>query len=124
MSTADKETSPMTEKQPKPKKKEKNRPGYAAVIGISLLTAIITAAATVAVYDTRYAQKVVAMDLKGYVKAQRDRLLAGEIDDEGLRASFDAMEETLLQVPANHTIILKEVVLRNAPEITVDTVKQ
>ncbi|BCO09269.1 hypothetical protein GF1_16450 [Desulfolithobacter dissulfuricans] len=114
----------MSTEKPKKTNKVGSRPGYAAVIGISLLTAVVTATVTVAVYDTRYAQKVVAMDLKGYVKTQRDRLLAGEIDDEGLRASFDAMEQALLNVPPNHTVILKEVVLRNAPEVTVDTVKQ
>ena len=35
----------------------------------------------VAFYDHRYAQKIVTMDLKGYIRGQRDKALSGEITD-------------------------------------------
>ena len=57
-------------------------PGYLLTIIISLVVSMITAITTVAVYDQRYAQKVVAMDLKGYIRQQRDRMIAGELNEE------------------------------------------
>ena len=57
------------------------------------------------------------MDLQGYIRDQRDKAVSGEISDEELRENIDAMEAALLAVPANHTVIMKEVVLRNGREI-------
>jgi hypothetical protein len=71
----------------------------------------------VAFYDQRYAQKVVTMDLKGYIRSQRDMAMRSEVTDEQLRKNIDAMEAALLAEPSNHTVLLKEVVLRNAREI-------
>lgn len=78
---------------------------------------LVSSVATVALYDRYLAQKVVTMDLKGYIRQQRDRVLAGELDEEGLRKSLDALEAALLAVPANQTVLLKDVVLRNGREI-------
>jgi hypothetical protein len=92
-------------------------PGYLLTIIISLIVSIITVITTVAIYDQRYAQKVVVMDLKGFIRQQRDRMVAGKLDEEQFRKSLDTMEAVLLAVPTNHTVIMKEVVLRNGREI-------
>jgi len=84
---------------------------------IALLVSLVTAMIVVAVYDYRYAQKIVTLDLAGYVRAQRDKVVSGEISDEELRKNLDAMERALMAEPANHVVLLKEVVLRNAGEI-------
>lgn len=107
----------MTENQKKPTKTDQPRPGYLEVILIALIIAMITATLVIGTYDRRYAQKIVTVDLKGYIQEQRDRLLAGEIDDDGLRAALDHMETTLAATPDNHVLILNEVVLRNAKAI-------
>jgi len=102
---------------------QKNRPlvtrgpGLVTVAFISLVVSLLSATAVVAVYDQRYAQKVVTMDLKGYVRNQRDKAVNNEVSDDELRRNIDAMEAALLAEPANHAVLLKDVVLRNAREI-------
>lgn len=92
-------------------------PGYLLIVIISMIVSMVTAISTVAVYDQRFAQKIVTMDLRGYLRQERDKAMAGELDETGLRQSLDAMEAALLAVPANQTVVLKEVVLRNAQEL-------
>ena len=91
--------------------------GFISVVFIALVVSMVTAITVVAVYDGRYAQKIMTMDLKGYIRDQRDKAVKGEISEEELRDKIDAMEELLMAVPANHIVLLKEVVLRNAREI-------
>ena len=95
----------------------KQNPGFLFFVCIALLASIVTSIGVVAVYDLRYAQKIVTMDLKGYIRTQRDKVMSGELTDEQLRRKIDAMEAALLAEPDNHTVLLKEVVLRNAREI-------
>ena len=95
----------------------KRGPGVIVTIFISLVASLLSATAVVAVYDQRYAQKVVSIDLKGYIRNQRDKAVSNEVSDDELRRNIDAMEMALLSEPANHTVILKDVVLRNAREI-------
>lgn len=104
--------------EPKPEKiPARAGPGYLFVVLLTLIVSAITAATTVAIYDRRYAQKIVVMDLQGYIRQQRDLMAAGKLDQDQLRQGLDAMEAALLAVPANHTVLMKDVVLRNAPEI-------
>jgi len=96
---------------------KKQKHGIMATLLIALAVSIVTAMAVVAFYDQRYAQKIVTMDLQGYIRDQRDKAVSGEISDEELRKNIDAMEAALLDQPPNHIVLLKEVVLRNAREI-------
>lgn len=91
--------------------------GPLAITLIALSVSLVTAVGVVCFYDQRYAQKIVVMDLQGYIRNQRDRTLNNEISDEEFRKSIDAMEAALLAEPENHIVLLKEVVLRNAREI-------
>jgi len=84
---------------------------------VALLVSLGTTIGVVAWYDQRYAQKIVTMDLPGFIRAQRDRVVSGEITDDEFRRNLDAMEAALLAEPAYHVVLLKEVVVRNAPEI-------
>ena len=84
---------------------------------IAMTVSFVTTMGVVAFYDQRYAQKIVTMDLQGYIRSQRDKAVSGEISDEELRKNIDAMEAALLAQPPNHIVLLKEVVLRNAKEI-------
>lgn len=94
-------------------------PGYLEIIAIALITSLITATVVTGIYDRRFSQKVKVVDLKGYVKTQKALLMAGERTDEQWKSSLDILEKTLSNEPANHVILLKEVVLRNADEISV-----
>lgn len=94
-------------------------PGYLEVVVIALLVA----AAAVYGYDRMLAQKVKVVDLKGYIRTQEALLRAGEITEQQLQAGFDQVDKTLSQEAAantNHVILLKEVVLKNGNEITIN----
>lgn len=95
----------------------KNKHSITATLLISSVMSIATATAVVAFYDQHYAQKIITLDLQGYILEQRDKAVSGQISDEELRNNIDAMEDILLAQPPNHIVILKEVVLRNAREI-------
>ena len=96
---------------------KKHEYGLITTAFIALAVSFITAMGVVAFYDQRYAQKIVTMDLKNYIRDQRDKAVNGEISDEELRKNIDAMEAALLAEPENHIVLLKEVVLRNAREV-------
>ncbi|MDA8160115.1 MAG: hypothetical protein M0T76_05260 [Desulfobacteraceae bacterium] len=91
--------------------------GLLLTASVALLVSLLTATGVVAIYDRRYAQKIVTMDLKGYIQAQRDKAVNGTASDEELRRGLDAMEAALFAEPANHIVLMKDVVLRNAREI-------
>jgi len=71
-----------------------------------------------AVYDNYFAQKIVALDVKGYITEQRDLYLGGKITDAELKESFDRLEKVKEKVPKNKVIILGDVLVRkNVEEI-------
>ncbi|MHB8810648.1 MAG: hypothetical protein ACYC9M_11620 [Desulfobulbaceae bacterium] len=85
-----------------------------------LEVAIIALAMSAAVafgYDHFYAQKIRVLDLKAYLRTQKALLTSNEISEEQWRAGLDKVEETLNSEPANHVVVLKDVVLRNGDEI-------
>ena len=94
-------------------------PGYWAVTAIALVTAVITSAAVTFIYHSRLAQQIKVVDLKGYMMNQKVLLSTGEIDEAQWLNNLNAFEERLQNEPANHVVLLKEVVLRNGEELHV-----
>ena len=84
----------------------------------TLLVSIVVVAGALVVYDRYFAQKIVALDVKGYIAEQRDLYLAGKINDTQLKESFDRLEKAKERVPGNRVIILGDVLVRkNVEEI-------
>jgi len=79
--------------------------------------ALVMSAAMVFGYDHFYAQKIRVLDLKAYLRTQKALLTSNEISEEELKAGLDKVEEILNSEPANHVVVLKDVVLRNGDEI-------
>ena len=100
-----------------PKEQPKRQPGTLALIGICLVVSLGASLATVAGYDHWYAQKIVAVDIKGYIAQQRDNYLAGKLSDEELRKSFDRLEAAITSIPKNRVIIMGDAVVRNAETV-------
>lgn len=83
-------------------------------------TVLICAAVTagmIAGYDRWFAQKIVALDVKGYIAEQRDLFISGRIDEEQLKRNFDRLEKVKEKVPANRVIILGDVLVRKNVEV-------
>ena len=87
-------------------------PGYLEVVLITLVVAGITLFA----YDRWFAPRVVAFDLKGYLRTQKALLANGEITEAQWQQGLDRLEQVFREQPPNHTILLKEVVLKNDRE--------
>lgn len=115
-------TTPTSEAPPEPNRRPSalSPPGYLAVVLIAALVGSAASTVAVGLYDRFYAQKVVVVDLKGFIQRQRDLLVEGKIEEQGLRDSFDRMEAVFDRIPANHVVILKEVVLRNGRDLQLE----
>ena len=100
-----------------PKEQPKRQPGMLALIGICLAVSLGASLATIAGYDRWFAQKVVAVDIKGYIAQQRDNYLTGKLNDDELRKSFDRLEAIITAIPKNRVIIMGDAVVRNAETV-------
>ena len=92
--------------------KQSVRPGYLEVLFIALAVAGIALFA----YDRWFAPRVVAFDLKGYLRTKQALLANGEITEAQWQQRLDRLEQVFLELPPNRTILLKEVVLKNGRE--------
>ena len=88
------------------------RPGYLEVVLIALVVAGINLFA----YDRWFVPRVVAFDLKGYLRAQQALLTSGEITEAQWQQGLDRLEQVFREQPPNRMILLKEVVLKNGRE--------
>ena len=92
--------------------KQAVRPGYLEVV----LIALAVAGVSLFTYDRWFAPRVVALDLKGYLRAQQALLANGEITEAQWQQGLDRLEQVFRAQPPNRTILLKEVVLKNGRE--------
>ena len=92
--------------------KQSVRPGYLEVVLITLVVAGFTLFA----YDRWFVPRVVAFDLKGYLRTQQALLASGEITEAQWQQGLDRLEQVFRELPPNRTILLKEVVLKNGRE--------
>ena len=92
--------------------KQSVRPGYLEVLLIALAVTCIALFA----YDRWFAPRMVAFDLKGYLRTQQALLASGEITEAQWQQGLDQLELVFRAQPSNRTILLKEVVLKNGRE--------
>ena len=92
--------------------KQSVRPGYLEVLLIVLAVTFIALFA----YDRWFVDRVVAFDLKGYLRTQQALLANGEITEAQWQQGLDQLEQVFRAQPPNRTILLKEVVLKNGRE--------
>ncbi len=76
------------------------------VIVVSMMSSV----ATVAAYDRWVAQKVVAVDVSGFLQEQRDLVLAKKITMDDFKANLDRYLAALKSQPKNRVLILEDVI--------------
>jgi hypothetical protein len=81
-----------------------------------VLITLVVAGFTLFAYDRWFVPQVVAIDLKGYLRTQQALLASGEITETQWQQGLDRLEQVFRAQPPNHTILLKEVVLKNGRE--------
>ena len=92
--------------------KQSVRPDYLEVV----LIALVVAGVSLFAYDRWFAPRVVAFDLKGYLRTQQALLGSGEITEAQWQQRLDRLEQVFRELPPNRTTLLKEVVLKNGRE--------
>ena len=95
----------------------KRQPGMIPIVALCLAVSFGASLATIVGYDHWYAQKIVAVDIKGYIAQQRDNYLAGKLNDDELKKSFDRLETVITAIPKNRVVIMGDVVVRNAETV-------
>lgn len=88
-------------------------PGWVAVFVLCLIVSIASAASSMYVYDRYYAQKFVAVDVRGYLAEQRDLYLAHKIDDKQLKQAIDKLGAAVDGIPKNRAVVMADAVIRN-----------
>ena len=94
--------------------------GHPTVLPMVALCVAISCCASLIViygYDRWYAQKIVAVDIKGYIARQRESYLAGKMTDDELKKSFDRLESVITAIPRNRVVIMGDAVVRNAETV-------
>ena len=94
------------------KERPSTTPGYLEVVLITL----VVAGVSLFIYDRWFVDRVVAFDLKGYLRTQQALLASGEITEAQWRQRLDQLEQVFREQSPNRTILLKEVVLKNGGE--------
>ena len=81
---------------------------YAAVFVI--VVSMMSSVATITAYDHWVAQKVVAVDVSGFLQQQRDLVLARKITMDDYKANLERYIEALKSQPRNKVLILEDVI--------------
>jgi len=105
--------SPVSEKKDSlsPERRQRRR---LPIIALCLLVSLATSVVTLFCYDHWLAQKIVAVDMKGYITLQRYKYKDGKINDEDLRKTFDKLELVMNSIPKNRVVIMADTAIRNA----------
>ncbi|MFB3925180.1 MAG: hypothetical protein ACE14T_03920 [Syntrophales bacterium] len=91
----------------------KERPrGRAGTVLIALAVSLVVSAAAVFTYHCCFAPKIVAMDVIGYVSAQKVLFLNGKITEEQFKASMDKFENKLNSLGDNNIVLRADAVLK------------
>jgi hypothetical protein len=88
------------------------------VIVTCLLVSLVTSAATLFTYDRFFVQKIVAVDMKGYITLQRYKYKDGKMNDDDLRKAFDRLEQMMNTIPKNRVVIMADTAIRNSGVFT------
>jgi hypothetical protein len=100
-----------------PKEQPKQPLGLIPIVALCLAVSLGASLVAIIGYDRWYAQKVVAVDIKGYIAQQRDNYLNGKINDDELKKSFDRLETVITTIPRNRVVIMGDAVVRNAETV-------
>ena len=92
-------------------------PSWIAAIAMTLLISAAVSIVTSYIYDIKYAQKIVSVDIKGYVAKQGEDYMTGKITETEFRQKFDHLENVVKAIPANNAVLMGDLVVRNVQVI-------
>ena len=84
---------------------------------LTVFISILCSAASMAVYDRFFAQKVVTANIAQFVLDQRDLYFSGKIDKEQYVANLNRFVALVKSQPKNRVVILEDVVAANGEKL-------
>lgn len=116
-SLSEETNSPPTEAQPKSEipSSVPTPEGWkpARIFLCATLVSLLISFSSVYLYDRFIAQKVVAVDLQGFLAKQKELYLRGDINDTELKHRMDHLENFMETIPKRYAVLLGDVVVRN-----------
>ena len=94
--------------------------GIGTVALVAFFVAMITTSAVVVAYDYFLAQKIVTVDMKGYLMNQQTKFISGQITEDQLKASFAQMDAKIKSTPKNRVVVVSDVVVSGASVLPID----
>lgn len=88
-------------------------------VTIALLSSLITVGSMLVAYDYFIAQKIVSVDLKGFIANTRDEYVSGKINEVQMRAGFDRMEAVVKRIGKNKVVLMGDAVIQGVPKIEI-----
>ena len=88
-----------------------------SVIKLCLLVSLLSSAASLALYDRYFAQKVVAVDIKTFLEDKKAEMIAGQLDAEGMKKELDKLEAVVAAIPKNKAVLMGDLVVKNVEVI-------
>jgi hypothetical protein len=90
---------------------------WSRILVAAALVSLLSSAASVAVYDRFFAQKVVTANIAQFVLDQRDLYFSGKIDKEQYVANLNRFVALVKSQPRNRVVILEDVVAANGERL-------
>ena len=90
---------------------------WSRILVAAALVSLLSSAASVAVYDRFFAQKVVTANIAQFVLDQRDLYFSGKIDKEQYVANLNRFVALVKSQPRNRVVILEDVVAANGEKL-------
>lgn len=81
------------------------------------LVSLSVSIGSVLAYDRYFAQKVVAVDIKGFLDVQKEEFLRGAIDEKELERRMDRLEKVVDAIPSRYAVLMGDVVIRHVEVI-------
>lgn len=88
-----------------------------SVIKLCLMVSLMSSAASLALYDRYFAQKVVAVDIKTFLEDKKAEMIAGQLDAEGMKKELDKLEAVVAAIPKNKAVLMGDLVVKNVEVI-------
>lgn len=83
------------------------------VVVVALLASIASSVMSTYIYHRKFAPKIAAIDVKGFVDRQREDFVANRIDEEGLKKNMMKLDAALQAVPDDTIVLMGDVVVKN-----------
>jgi len=105
--------------EPEREDTKKNKEGTGIIVLLLLVVVInvIVTSGILFLYDRYMVPRITGIDIKGFIEEQRDLYAARKINDEQLRANYDAMEKKIKSMPSNRIMISADVLIGENIEV-------